>query len=180
MSRRSAFAKRARGSVDPILPLRGYVLAVGGSLLLLLVAAGWALPAPAPGRFAQSEPAMPPIRILSDEKRPERVVIDTNQLLPQPVEKEIATAALQPSLPNEPDATPATDAPAPGDDGVTSPLTSMPTQVRDSLLQTLPAHASEASHGHPTPPARRHSGARRGIGPRSAQHSDSFKLFGLN
>lgn len=164
---------RASGSLEPILPLRGYLLSVGGALLLLLLVADRVLPTPLPGRFAQSEVAMPPIRIHSDAKRPERVVIDTNQLLPMAADKEISTAALQPGSQDAPEATHETNAPAPVDDGENSPLT---TQVRDSL----PEPGSGVSHGHATPRPRHKSfRARSGTGPRSAQ-SDTFAFFRLN
>ena len=50
------------------------------------------LPAPSPGRFAEPDPALPPIRIHSAVKGPELVVIDTNQSLPAPSDKEIVVA----------------------------------------------------------------------------------------
>jgi hypothetical protein len=70
--------RSASGLVEPELPLRGYFLWVGGALLLLLLAAGWALPAPAPSPLTDSRSALPPIRIRSDTKAPEAVVIDTS------------------------------------------------------------------------------------------------------
>jgi len=185
--------------MDPILPLRGYLLSVGGALLLLLLVADWVLPAPLPGRFAQSEPAMPPIRIHSDVKRPEQVVIDTNRLLPAPADKEISTAAVQLSNPDEPDATQETTPQAPVDEGKSRPLTSMTTQVRDSLAQSLSGRGSGARHGHAAWRPR-HESARTKSGKRlqSARHStpdrrlgwcsvacrndrsDAFTLFRLN
>jgi len=70
---------RVSASVDSALPLRGYVLSVGGALLGLLLAADWAMPAPQPSRFTQSETVLPQIRIRSDVKLPEPVIINTNQ-----------------------------------------------------------------------------------------------------
>jgi hypothetical protein len=70
---------RMSASVDSALPLRGYVLSVGGALLGLLLAADWVMPAPQPSRFAQSETVLPQIRIRSDVKLPEPVIINTNQ-----------------------------------------------------------------------------------------------------
>ena len=92
MSRRSATLMRASRSTDAALPLRGYFLSVGGALLCLLWATSWVLPAQLPGRFAEPDPARPPIRIHSDVKMPERVVIDTNQSLPTLSDKEIVVA----------------------------------------------------------------------------------------
>ncbi|TYL84724.1 hypothetical protein [Bradyrhizobium cytisi] len=78
MSRQSMLSRSASGLVEPELPLRGYFFWVGGALLLLLLAAGWALPAPAPSPLTDSRSALPPIRIRSDTKAPEAVVIDTS------------------------------------------------------------------------------------------------------
>jgi hypothetical protein len=78
MSRKSMLSRSASVLVEPELPLRGYFFWVGGALLLLLLAAGWTLPAPAPSPLADSHSALPPIRIRSDTKGPEAVVIDTN------------------------------------------------------------------------------------------------------
>ncbi|MET4274826.1 hypothetical protein ABIB68_003779 [Bradyrhizobium sp. F1.2.2] len=78
MSRQSMLSRSASGLVEPELPLRGYFLWVGGALLLLLLAAGWTLPAPAPSPLTDSRSALPPIRIRSDTKAPEAVVIDTS------------------------------------------------------------------------------------------------------
>ncbi|UWU74843.1 hypothetical protein N2603_33055 [Bradyrhizobium huanghuaihaiense] len=92
MSRRSAMFMRASRSTDTTLPLRGYFLSVGGALLCLLWVTSWALPAQLPSRFAEPDPARPPIRIHSDVKGPERVVIDTNQSPPTLSDKEIFVA----------------------------------------------------------------------------------------
>ncbi|MBP0113416.1 MULTISPECIES: hypothetical protein [Bradyrhizobium] len=92
MSRRSAMFMRARQPIDSALPLRGYFLSVGGMLVCLLWLANWSLPAQLSGRFSEPDPARPPIRIHSDVKPPERVVIDTNQSLPAPSDKEIVVA----------------------------------------------------------------------------------------
>ncbi|WP_456839255.1 hypothetical protein [Bradyrhizobium sp. USDA 4486] len=83
---------RARQPTDSALPLRGYFLWVGGVLVCLLWLANWALPAQLPGRFSEPDPARPPIRIHSDIKPPELVVIDTSRSLPAPSDKEIVLA----------------------------------------------------------------------------------------
>lgn len=199
VSRRSVPRMRASGSIDPILPLRGYLLSVGGALLLLLLAADWVLPAPLPNRFAQSEPAMPPIRIHSAVKQPERIVIDTNQLLPKPSDKEISTVASQPGSLDETNAAQSTNSPMPVDDGESRPLTSMTAQVRDSLAQSPPGQGPGLSHGDAgSRPRHEPSRARRGKRPQFARHStpdrrlgwcgaacrndrsDTFTLFRLN
>lgn len=79
MSRKSALSMRTRCSVESSIPLRGYFLSVGGALLLLLLAADWVLPAPLPTRLVESDSALPPIRIHSELRPPEAVVIDTNR-----------------------------------------------------------------------------------------------------
>lgn len=86
MSGKSVLSVRAGGSVESEIPLRGYLLSVGGALLLLLLAADWVLPAPLPSRLMESHSALPPIRIHSELRGPEAVVIDTNRpvLMPMP------------------------------------------------------------------------------------------------
>lgn len=92
MSRHSILAMRASRETEVALPLRGYFLSVGGALLCLLRAAGSILPAPSPGRLTEPDPALPPIRIQSAMRGPELVVINTNQSLPAPSDKEIVVA----------------------------------------------------------------------------------------
>ena len=79
VSRRSVLSTRARGSVDSQIPLRGYFLWVGGALLVLLFAADSLLPAPLPSKLIELHFTRPPIRITSDLRGPEAVVIDTSQ-----------------------------------------------------------------------------------------------------
>jgi hypothetical protein len=125
VSRRSVLSMRAGGSVVSVIPLRGYFVSAGGALLLLLLAADWLLPAPEPSRLAGSKPAMPPIRIHSDVKRPELVVIDTNQPLPVSANKEITMARSQFQTFDAADAAQATGTPLPVDEGESRPATSM-------------------------------------------------------
>ncbi|MGM4870711.1 hypothetical protein AB7645_05740 [Bradyrhizobium sp. 956_D2_N1_5] len=77
--------------------MRAYFLSVGGALLLLLLAADWVLPAPLPSRLTDSHSALPPIRIHTELKGPEAVIIDTSGfgLLPMPPEHDIAVAPSQ-------------------------------------------------------------------------------------
>ncbi|WP_461355741.1 hypothetical protein [Bradyrhizobium sp. USDA 4454] len=82
----------ASRSTDTALPLRGYFLSVGGALLGLLWATGLVLPAQLTSRSAEPDPERPQIRIHSDVKLPERVVIDTSQSLPAPADKETVVA----------------------------------------------------------------------------------------
>jgi len=97
LSRRSVLSMRARDSVDSQIPLRDYFLWVGGTLLVLLFAADSMLPALPPSKLMESHSTLPPIRITSDLKGPEAVVIDTSQshFLPMLPDKVIAAAPPQ-------------------------------------------------------------------------------------
>ncbi|HLZ00521.1 MAG TPA: hypothetical protein VKR55_00060 [Bradyrhizobium sp.] len=64
------------------MPLLRYFLFVGGSLLALLLVANAALPAASAPEGLSSGADLPPIRILSERKLPERVVIDTSVAMP--------------------------------------------------------------------------------------------------
>ena len=88
---------RARGTVDSQIPLRDYFLWVGGTLLVLLFAAD-SLLSPPPTKLIKSHSTRPPIRITSDLKRPEAVIIHTSQPTFPPMlpGKEIATAPSPP------------------------------------------------------------------------------------
>jgi hypothetical protein len=98
VSRTSVLSMRARGSVDAQTPVRGYFMWVGGALLVLLFAADSLLPAPLPSKLIESHSTLPPIRITSELKGPEAVVIDTSQpdFLPMLPHKEIAAAPSPP------------------------------------------------------------------------------------
>jgi hypothetical protein len=137
---------RARGSVDGQTPLRGYFLWVGGALLVLLFAADSLLPAPLPSKLIESHSTLPPIRITSERKGPEAVVIDTNQpgFPPMLPDKEIAAA---PSPPLSSDVADAVQRPpasfseqADSRDG--SPPN--PTHVRETLAQLGPGVFDQA------------------------------------
>jgi hypothetical protein len=68
------------------MPILRYFLFVGGSLLALLLVANAALPgAPVPEGLT-SGTDLPPIRIRSERKLPERVVFDTSVATPAPVQ----------------------------------------------------------------------------------------------
>ncbi|MBR1276191.1 hypothetical protein [Bradyrhizobium sp. AUGA SZCCT0283] len=98
MSRKSVLSMRARDSVDAQTPVRDYFLWVGGALLVLLFAADSLLPTPLPSKLIVSHSTLPPIRITSELKGPEAVVIDTSQpgFLPILPDKEIAAAPSPP------------------------------------------------------------------------------------
>src|SRR5262249_38340708 len=64
------------------MPILRYFLFVGGSLLALLLVANAALPTePLPSNLTSASD-LPPIRIHSDRKLPERVVLDTSAAMP--------------------------------------------------------------------------------------------------
>jgi hypothetical protein len=137
---------RARGSVDGQTPLRDYFVWVGGALLVLLFAADSLLPAPLPSKLIESHSTLPPIRITSERKGPEAVVIDTNQpgFPPMLPDKEIAAA---PSPPLSSDVADAVQRPpasfseqADSRDG--SPPN--PTHVRETLAQLGPGASDQA------------------------------------
>jgi hypothetical protein len=145
VSRTSALSMRALGSVDTQAPVRGYFLWVGGALLVLLFAANSLLPAPPPSKLIESHSALPPIRIASELKGPEAVVIDTSQcgfppMLPDkeiaapspPLSSDVADAARQPpaSLSEQADASDGTPA--------------IPTHIRETLAQLGPGASDRA------------------------------------
>ncbi|MCC8978871.1 hypothetical protein [Bradyrhizobium acaciae] len=142
MNRRSLEFMHARRSTDHGLPLRGYLVTVGSVLACLLLATGWALPAQLPNHFAEPDPVRPLIRIYSDLKGPERVVIDANQLLPASADKEIAAATSQPD--HAPDTIQSTGSDEQTDENEVSPVT-MPAEVRNSLEQSAVEDVSRNS-----------------------------------
>lgn len=77
--RRAALRWRGYAQHGSAMPWRGYFLWIGGMLLLLLfVADGWMPRTASSGALAVGV-AFPPIRIRSDVKGPEAVVIDTSR-----------------------------------------------------------------------------------------------------
>lgn len=145
VSRTSVLSMRTRGSVDAQSPVRGYFLWVGGALLVLLFAADSLLPAPLPSKLIESHSTLPPIRITSELKGPEKVVIDTSQpnFLPTPPDKEIAA----PSPPLSSDVADAARHPPPSlseraDASDGSPAIS--TRVRETLAQLSPVVSDHA------------------------------------
>jgi hypothetical protein len=82
------------------MPLLRYFLFVGASLLALLLVANAALPsAPAPEGLT-SATDLPPVRIHSERKLPERVVFDTSTVMPvQPQAAPVVVAQVKPLAP---------------------------------------------------------------------------------
>ena len=147
MSRKSALSMRARSLVDSQIPLRGYLLWVGGALLVLLFAADSLLPAPLPSKLIESHSTLPPIRITSERKGPEAVVIDTNQpgFPPMLPDKEIAAAPSPPLSSDVADAVrqPPASLPERADASDGNPAIS--TRVRETLAQLGPGASDQAA-----------------------------------
>ena len=146
MSRRSVLSTRARGSVDSQIPLRDYFLWVGGALLVLLFAADSLLPAPPPSKLIESHFTRPSIRITSDQRGPEAVVIEASQpdLLPVLPGKEFAVAPSPPPSSDVADAVrqpPTSSEQADASDG--NPAISP--RVRETLAQLDPGASDRAS-----------------------------------
>ncbi len=79
------------------MPLLRYFLFVGGTLIALLFVANAALPAmPFPQNLVSGSSDLPPVRIHSDRKLPDRVVFDTSVALPQTPAVPVAIAQVQP------------------------------------------------------------------------------------
>ena len=176
VSRKSVLSRRASSLVEVELPLRAYFLSVGGALLLLLLAADWVLPAPLPSPLTDSHSAHPPIRIHSELKGPEAVVIDTSRsgLLPPPPENESAAAPSQ--LPGSEIA----DAAVRISDGSPAPTTD--THLRESLAQLQPTPHDQAVRGNRprdvTARQRKFAQARSAKRRRSARHPGFEANFG--
>lgn len=168
MSRKSALSRHASSLAEPELPLRAYFLSVGGALLLLLLVADWVLPTPVASRPTDSYSALPPIRIHSEMRGPDSVVIDTNVSLvnPAPAENERG-AATSPMPPPE-------VADSAADGGETGSASSTDTRLRESLAQLQSAAPDRADAGRRSPEItvrqRKHAQRRTGKGLRSARH----------
>ena len=80
------------------MPIFRYFLFVGGSLLALILVANAALPsAPVPEGLT-SGTELPPIRIHSERKLPERVVIDTSAPMPAGAVAPVSVAQAKPQI----------------------------------------------------------------------------------
>ena len=77
---RHTFVRSMRGHAqgESVVPWRGYVLWVGGTLLVLFFAVDVLMPPPAASRYFSAPAKMPTIRIHSEVKGPEKVIIDTS------------------------------------------------------------------------------------------------------
>ena len=83
------------------MPLLRYFIFVGGSLLALLLVVNVVLPAAPLSETSTSGSDLPPVRIHSDRKLPDRVVFDTSAVLPgqtQAAPVVVAQAKPQPQI----------------------------------------------------------------------------------
>jgi hypothetical protein len=80
---RRSFVRSMRGHAqsESVVPWRGYVLWVGGTLLVLFFAADALMPPPAASRYFSAPAKKPTIRIHSEAKGPEAVTIDTSRFV---------------------------------------------------------------------------------------------------
>lgn len=84
------------------MPIARYFIVVGSALVVLLLIAGWSLPEPLPSVSERSEIIdRATIRIRSERKWPEKVVLDTNQ--PTIVAPSIEVAPTEQSVASLPD-----------------------------------------------------------------------------
>lgn len=143
MIRKSVLAMYSSGSLASEIPMRGYFFSVGGALLLLLFAANWVMPAPSPSQ-PESQSTLPRIRIHSDVKGPEAVVIDTNRPLPVLVGNAIPTPDQEPASPIDAAEPPGSHNPADAgaSDRSTAPI---PSHVRESWAKLGPPVADQAT-----------------------------------
>src|SRR5215467_630821 len=79
------------------MPLLRYFLFVGGTLIALLFVANAAFPTMPLPQNLTSASDLPPVRIHSDRKLPERVVLDTSAALPVPTAP-VAIAQTKPQV----------------------------------------------------------------------------------
>ncbi len=146
---------RAHEQRDPGIPLRSYFLSVGAVLIGLLFAANWLLPSPPSNSRIGSEPNLPNIRIHSELKGPEAVVIDTTRAVPT----QVAAAQMDVSGPQALglDAPAAHEADAPRESGRPTSVASAALRASFAQLVGAPpkrAGASETKRRGPASPGR--------------------------
>lgn len=175
--RRRGYAQR-----DSAMPWRGYFLSIGGVLLLLLfVADGW-MPRRADGGVLVSRLVFPPIRIRSDVKGPEAVVIDTSRTGLSAVSV-TETAAVDFSAPTSPESGGSLDQsaasmPLQQAAADSSPSTSVPgTATREAFAQLDRAASRKAKTARPAPAARRNAQAREARIESSRRHAARMRYL---
>ena len=129
------------------MPIARYFMVVGGALVLLLLIAGWSLP-----ELPASSPDRPEIfdrvtiRIRSDRKWPEKVVLDTNQPTFSPLSLEVAPAQQSvEALPDEMTDQSRVDAPAPKPGARPTDAHHQPARARSRTARAFPStHVARA------------------------------------
>ena len=136
--RQSVYRRAHAQRPGPDMPVRSYFLFAGGALLTLLFAANWLLPSPPPHAHVGSDPNLANIRIHSELKGPDAVVIDTT--------KPIMMAAPAPQM----------DIAGPQAAGMASPPAEDAGAPPDAAHRTLVSPELGASFAQlvPTPPKR--------------------------
>lgn len=150
---RATSLMRSQGA-EPAIPLRGYFLSVGGALLALLVAADWLLPHPAPDPIMNHPFDYPAVRIHSDTRGPEAVVIDgpavrlaARSVLDHPTAPQIALQG-PPASASETDSAPVKPPPlgAPaGKDDSASPVMDSYAQLAPDLAPNIISKSNRAA-----------------------------------
>ena len=98
MRRTFVRSRRGHAQSESVVPWRGYVLWVGGTLIALFFAADALMPPPAASRYFSATAKMPTIRIHSELKGPEAVVIDSSGFVPPELRTEQVEASEQNAL----------------------------------------------------------------------------------
>jgi hypothetical protein len=113
---------------------------------VLLFVANSLLPAPLPSKLIESHSAHPPIRITSELKRPEAVVIDTRRrdFLPILSDKEIAAAPSPPLSSDVADAVRQPPPSLPEQANASEGSSAISTHVRETLAQLGPGIPDQA------------------------------------
>ena len=144
---RHTFVRSMRGhsQSESVVPWRGYVLWVGGALLALFFAADALMPPPAANPYTSATAKMPTIRIHSEVKGPEAVVIDAREFVrPEFRYEQVEASELHAT------------APLPEQTGASVSASASPpvAGVRETFAQLAPqaevAVAKRASRGHPS------------------------------
>jgi hypothetical protein len=161
---RRSFVRSMRGHAqsEPVVPWRGYVLWVGGTLLVLFFAADAVMPPPAASRYFSATAKMPTIRIHSEVKGPEAVTIDTSGF----VRPELRNEQVDPSKQS-----------ASSDAAIelqASPPTLMQTEVSGNALAVAPAAAIRETFAQLAPRADMAPGKQRKR--RRASHSERARI----
>lgn len=141
------------------MPWRGYVLWVGGTLLMLLLAINALLPPPAASRYFSASARLPTVRIHSEVKGPGKVTIDTSGFVRREFRTGLLAASEQNAFAGTGSELPTTSSRPkhPQASGGASATRSV-AGLRETLAQLAPqaevAPVKQASRRHPSHPGR--------------------------